>query len=68
MNQNWQKNRSMKRLPRKPHTFSIAIHISCDDAPIAPTADGSRVYITRDKLHSDYICASYVDVRMNKLY
>ena len=39
-----------------------------DDSPIASAADGSRVYITRDKLQSDYICASYVDVRMNKLY
>lgn len=32
------------------------------------TADSSRVCITADEIHSDYVCASYIDVRMNEIY
>ena len=32
------------------------------------TADSSRVHITANESHSDYVCATYIDVRMDEIY
>ena len=32
------------------------------------TADSSRVRITADEFHSDYVCAAYVNVRIKGVY
>lgn len=58
--ENWHKNRSVKHLPRK---LPSASHNNSCHAVI--TADSSRVCITSSETQSDYICANYINVRMN---